>query len=341
MLFFFSPLEQYQLKMGTFMPIIVFLLFAAVCALGYKDYRNKNFSWVAFFVPLLLLAFMCSVIYTLSQSVELTLVRLACGLCVVLVAPIIRSALSSNRHFQQMVKDSETIANHWKQDKDLRVVNLFLILSRWFSLFTLLFGGYFLKDFFQSYTPEMLAPFKVITLQEFLLMPGPFCIIVAFLLWFLTNIIELYYTHDIIFYRNTPTMYKVANFCLHCVKKGGLTVAGATAAGCGVLEVTSTSYLLETTYVGNLWQTYGPTGRGFGFANQVVHHKHAYLQACPSYNPSKLMNKQYIITQEAQDAFIRAYSDEVYRNTTVGQRQLTGINPPLHGLVTSFFPKSK
>lgn len=338
---FLSPLEQYQLKMVFFMPVIVCVLFAVVCVLGYKDYRNKNFSWVAFLVPLLLLAIMCSVIYTLSQSVELTLIRLAYGLCVVLVAPVIRSLLSSNIHFQQMVKDSETITNHWKQDKDLRKVNLFIMLLRGFSLLTLLFGGYFLKDFFQSYTPEMLTIFKVITLQEFLLMPGPFCIIVAFLLWFLTNIIELYYTHDIIFYRNTPTMYKVANFCLHCVKQGGLTVAGAAAAGCGVLEVTSTSYLLETTYIGNLWQTYGPTGRGFSFANQVVYQKHVYLEACPSYNPSKLVNGQYTITQEAQNAFIRAHSDEVYRNTTFGQRQLTGINPPLHGLVTSFFPKSK
>lgn len=55
MFFFFSPLEQYQLKMIPFMPIIVFLLFAAVCALGYKDSEGfapskKGLSKQEFFV---------------------------------------------------------------------------------------------------------------------------------------------------------------------------------------------------------------------------------------------------------------------------------------------------
>jgi hypothetical protein len=338
---FFSPLEQFQCKMSPVMPIIVILLFGAVCALGYNDYRNKHFSWVAFLVPLFLLAMMCSIIYTLSQSVELTLVRLAYGLCVVLVAPAVRSVLSSNPHFQQMVKDGETITNHWKQDKDLRRVKRFLILLRGLSVFTLFLGAYFLNTFFQSYTLEMLPAFKAMSLQEFFLMPGPFCIILAFVLWFLTNAVELYYTYDIIFYRNTPTMYKIANFCLHCTKNGGLTVAGAIGAGCGILEVTSTTYMLETTTLGNMWQIYGPTGRGFGFSDQVVHHKHVLLQNCTLYHPTKLMNGQYIITEEAQNAFIQTYPDEVYRHTTAGQRQLTGLKPPIWGFIKSYFPESK
>lgn len=198
---FFSPLEQL-----TTISILVVILLAAVAALGYRDYKKNTFSSFAFFFPLLLLAVMCSIVYTFSQSVELTLGRLAYGLCVVLVAPTIRLLLSSNRHFQQMVKDGETIANHWKNDKDLRVVNFFLILLRAFSLFILLLGGYFLKDFFHSC--ETVSTFKVLTVQEFLLLPGPLCMIVAFLMWCLTNIIELYYTYDIIFYRNTPTIKK-------------------------------------------------------------------------------------------------------------------------------------
>lgn len=324
-----------------FLCLLVLALFAAVAVLAYKDYQNDTLSPFAFLFPLLLLAIMCGIVYTLSQSVEFTLVRLAYGLCVILVAPSVRAWFSSNPHFQQMVKDNEIIANHWKQDLDLRVVKNRLIFFRGFAFGMFVVGMYFLTAFLHSYTPEILATSEPISFQGFICMPGPLCIILAFVLLILTNIVELFYTYDIIFHRNTPTTYKIANFCLQCVRSGGLAVAQTVGIGCGILEITSGTYLLEPTSLGNLWQIYGPTGRGFGFANQVVHHKHVYLQSCPSYDPTTLVNKHGIITDGAQNAFIKTHGEEVYRNTTTFQRQLTGMHPSVKGQIMSYFPKAK
>lgn len=314
--------------MTTFVYVLVVcVLFVTLCRLAYRDYKNDTFSWVAFFVPLGLLIGVCGGIYTMTSSAQLALLRMAHGLCVMLVGPVLRSFLSSDPRFQQLVQDRKTIARHWEHDKDLGPVKTSLFLLQMLSIGLFVLGIFLLNDFLQSFTPEMVfsAMNNPMHAGDFLLMPGPLCVLVAFLVSCLGTTIRLYYTYDIIFHRNHPTMYKIANFCYECTKGGGLSAIKGAALTAGFFELSSGTPMFSPTFLGNMYQTYSPTGRGFGFTDQVTHARHVALELCPSYQPKQLVHSSFLLSSHDQNEFIREHAVEVGQYTTVTQRQQLGI----------------
>ena len=108
---------------------------------------------------------------------------------------------------------------------------------------------------------------------------------------------------------------------------------GTVAASGGVLA--------EKVLIDVSWQAYSPLGRGYGFESLAVHQRHVVLETCPSYHATALANESRIVTEAVQEQFVKTHSAEVYKHTSVAQRQCLDIKPGFGGLIKASLFKSK
>lgn len=196
-----------------------------------------------------------------------------------------------------VLKDQETISNHWKNDFDL-------IWVRRSSYFLIIVGlsGILYKQFnlIQNITNVLLNPslhlqssiFEVEGLYVYF-----FIILLGILLDFLGEI-------HIIFFRNFPVDGKIISTCVKC---GKLAVAGAVAVNIAVVPM---SYVpgVEPTIVGNKYQQ--TFGRGYGFTTGRDHLHHFSFENMESVksgeNPmTSFVDKKGMYSVEKANTFLQ------------------------------------
>lgn len=160
-----------------------------------------------------------------------------------------------------VLKDQETISNHWKNDFDL-------IWVRRFSYFLIIVGlsGILYKQFnlIQNMPNVLLNP-SLHFQSSIFEMEGLY---VYFLVILLGILLDFLGEIHIIFFRNFPVDGKIVSTCVKC---GKIAVAGAVAVSIVAVPM---SYVpgIEPTIVGNKYQQ--TFGRGYGFTTGRDHLHH-------------------------------------------------------------------
>lgn len=301
--------------------------------LWYKDHLNKTLELKR--VIFIVFLFGCNFVVSYGLcgfSLETVTLRLIYGLVVLMFIRWITPIVTSNPLFTQILRDQTTIVTHWKDDEDLSLLTMVLRAFRVFSATLFCVGIYLFPVGLNAALPDLLV--STITPTEFFLTPGPLCIIIAVLIWLIVEIIQLMANLHVVWYRNNPTVHKFWNTCIECAKSASVIGGGVIMVGGAGIQALSSSPFVEPTTIGNSWQIY--VGRGYGFSDQLVHKRHVILMACPNYNPLALADEQGMLTHEAQKDFIRNNSEQVCRNTSLTQRQMTNIQPTLGGLIKSY-----
>jgi len=146
--------------------------------------------------------------------------------------------------YDRLMLDQETISNHWKNDKDLVLLNKV-------SLFFILIGGILCVTTLFLFLNKVSVPLSI--LLFFKTFNGFYIIFLGLILKFIGE------TH-IIFFRNFPISDKVISQCINC---GKIVLAGVGADSLMKIGFSFAPSNFEPTTIGNEFQT--RVGRGFGF----------------------------------------------------------------------------
>ncbi len=160
-----------------------------------------------------------------------------------------------------ILKDQETISNHWKNDFDLiwvRRISYFLITVG-------LSGMVYKKLIFIQKIPNVLLNPSLHLQSSIFEMDGVYLYLFFILLGLL---MDFFGEVHIIYFRNFPVDGKVISTCVKC---GKIAVAGAVAVNIASVPM---SYVpgLEPTIVGNKYQQTFGRGYGFNTGRDHLHH---------------------------------------------------------------------
>jgi len=182
--------------------------------------------------------------------------------------------------YDRLMLDQETISNHWKNDKDLVLLNKL-------SLFFILIGGILCVTTLFLFLNKVSVPLSILLfLKTF---NGFYIIFFGLILKFIGE------TH-IIFFRNFPISDKVISQCINC---GKIVLAGV---GADTLMKIPLSFVpgIEPTAAGNFYQTY-VGGRGYGFHTPRDHIHHASFQNIDAVKQGLVSIKENFVTNNKYD----------------------------------------
>ena len=225
---------------------------------------------------------------------------------------------------------------HWKNDADLIFIKKWIRPFLWFTSFSCLaFSAYMLQKadqnlgMFAVYQkpvpgimelyPEVMYPFF---LGIGLLMADAFLLMVC-------NI-------HIAVCRNPLTTDFITKLCIECARFG---VFGGIV-GTSIAVAADTTMINETTTLANVYHTYTPLGRGYGFPVGDTEGKvlHSQLQKLPGYNPLDHVDPETkIMNVESQRQWIKDNPKTINKHLSVMNRQL--IDAPNNSYGYSFFKK--
>lgn len=337
MVFFFSPVEQF-----TILSFLCVLLASVLSFLWMQDFLKGHFQPArAVFTVVLFLGSFCFSHLVLGFKIDQCLLKMSYGLAVVILAKSVSPFFVASTYFQEILRDQKTLQTHWKEDNDLKLLTIVLRTFRLLVFFFFLIGVYLFPIGLELALPNTPSFQNSLTPWEFCITAGPLCWLLAIALLLVIETIQLGATMHIIWCRNTSTVHKMMNLCIECAKSTGFMIGGAGSIGVGVLHGLSSTPFIPPTPFGNAWQAYSFLGRGYGFETLAVHQRHVVLESCPSYDATTLANESRIVTEAAQEQFVKTHSAEVCKHTSMAQRQLVNIHPSFGGFVKACLFQSK
>ena len=216
--------------------------------------------------------------------------------------------------FDGYLKDQRIIEGHWANDLDLVYIRYFY-RSCWFISFLI---GLYLYYRFGNLSPVDSYCFAF-GLRPRWSSEFNFLFHLFFGLIFLGLFVKFLAETHIIWYRNTPVDYKFISNCASCAKV--LLVTGVIG-GC-YIDGRSSSPVLPPSYLGNLYQIY--LGRGYGFDTSKAFLKNEALGNFPGYDPKKLMDGSYILTQTSIETFVEQNKPRLRQDLDLPSQYLLGI----------------
>lgn len=212
-----------------------------------------------------------------------------------------------------VLTESQTIHNHWKNDHDLKcvwfIVKWFLFLLVCLTLkIVIVFIGLDLAfiNIISGVEGDLNGQLDTLKKWGYLWL----------FIYIAINVVLLIANLHIIWYRNTVVREKVLATCLYCLRFSAVT--GTVVVG-GYVAASYTP-IVEPTPLGNWFQS--KFGRGFGFSTQTGHMRHTGLMAKAEYRnvlPSILKNNP-VLTDSMIDEAVQ--TPAVANSLTYAQSQV-------------------
>ena len=251
--------------------------------------------------------------------------RLCFGFAIIWLARFLHTIPWLYIWFMVYKKDVATMANHWAEDRDLILLQRFIIgaymLCASLFFYSCLLGYTMTQEELMEITrqPEWVYTFLPVKLLEY---AGYVYALIA-LVVFVAN------TH-VIFYRNTPTQNGVLMFCKECVRLGAQLGTGLVFSVGITGHLTASTPLCKTTMLANFVNTYSPFGQGYGYdiGTTAPHFCDIHLKSVPGYHSQDHIHpKTGNLDTLSVHRWIKENIREVRHNVSVGNLQTMNIDP--------------